>query len=60
MARILGIALLVLAASTATFAQPNNGGSTTNGGVSVPEPTLMAMLLAGGAYGLARARRNRQ
>jgi hypothetical protein len=58
MARILGIALLVLAASSAAFA--TNGGNTTNGGVSVPEPTLMALLLTGGAYGLARARRNRQ
>lgn len=58
MARILGIALLVLAASSAAFA--NNGGNVANGGVSVPEPTLMALLLAGGAYGVARARRNRQ
>lgn len=59
MARILGIALLVLTVSSVAFAQ-RNGGNVTNGGVPVPEPTLVALLMAGGAYGIARARGTRR
>lgn len=67
MIRVLGVCLLVLASASAAYGNSWNGGflnggsgGNTNGAVvTVPEPGLTALLLAAGAYGLARARRRR-
>lgn len=55
MARLLGICMLVLASASTAFGQTNGGVEV----IPVPEPGVTALLMAAGAYALARVRRTR-